>query len=143
MNKIKLLIVALIATLTFASCSEEEPAKMLWEVSATPAENVKAVFDPSFYHQIQITADGNGGEATLVCTNYKTLVLKGQTNSNGEYVDSDCYFTAKSIGNGTIKITFDKMPDGFKECKSILQIDGSEGKDSNTTNIDITRKPRD
>jgi len=60
---------------------------------------------------------------------------------NGEYVDPDCHFTAKSIGNGTIKITFDKMPEGFKETKSILQIDGTEGKDSNTTNIDITRKP--
>ena len=140
-TRVKILMVAIIATLSLASCSEDEPAKMLWEVSATPAENVKAAFDPSFYHQIQITADGNGGEATLVCTNYKTLVLKGQSNSNGEYVDPDCHFTTKSIGNGTIKITFDKMPEGFKETKSILQIDGTEGKDSNTTNIDITRKP--
>ncbi|MCD8385317.1 MAG: hypothetical protein LUD17_00335 [Bacteroidales bacterium] len=140
-TKFKFLMVAIIAALSLTSCSEDEPAKMLWEVSATRAENVKAAFDPSFYHQIQITADGNGGEATLVCTNYKTLVLKGQTNSNGEYVDADCHFTAKVVGNGTIKITFNKMPDGFKETKSILQIDGTEGQDSNTTNIDIIRKP--
>lgn len=33
------------------------------------------------------------------------------------------------------------MPDGFKEAKTILQIYGTEGKDSNTTTVDITRKP--
>lgn len=50
-TRVKILMVAIIATLSLASCSEDEPAKMLWEVSATPAENVKAAFDPSFYHQ--------------------------------------------------------------------------------------------
>lgn len=63
------------AIIVFASCSEDEPAKMLWEVTATPAESVKAAFDPSFYHQIQITSDGEGGEVTLKCTNYKSLNL--------------------------------------------------------------------
>lgn len=47
-TRVKILMVAIIATLSLASCSEDEPAKMLWEVSATPAENVKAAFDPSF-----------------------------------------------------------------------------------------------
>ena len=68
-------MLALIASLVFASCSEDEPAKMLWEVTATPSENVKAAFDPSFYHQIQITSDGEGGEVTLKCTNCKSLNL--------------------------------------------------------------------
>ena len=67
------------AIIVFASCSEDEPAKMLWEVTATPAESVKAAFDPSFYHQIQITSDGEGGEVTLKCTNYKSLNLVGTT----------------------------------------------------------------
>ena len=39
MDKIKFLIVAIIAAISFSSCSEDEPAKMLWEVSATPTEN--------------------------------------------------------------------------------------------------------
>ena len=142
MNQIKFLIVALIAILAFASCSEDEPAKMLWEVTATPAESVKAAFDPSFYHQIQITSDGEGGEVTLKCTNYKSLNLVGTTkNENGEYFDADCKFTAKITDSGVVKIILDKMPDGFKEAKTILQIDGTEGKDSNTTTVDITRKP--
>lgn len=142
MSRIKFLIVVIIATLAFASCSEDEPAKMLWEVSATPIENVKAAFDPSFYHQIQITSDCEGGEVTLKCTNYKSLNLIGANkNENWKYVDADCQFTAKIIESGVVKIILDKIPDGFKETKSFLQIDGTEGKDSNTTTIDITRKP--
>jgi len=74
------------AIIVFASCSEDEPAKMLWEVTATPAESVKAAFDPSFYHQIQITADGEGGEVTLKCTNYKSLNLVGAKNGKGEWL---------------------------------------------------------
>ena len=141
MNKFKILIVALIATLAFASCSEDEPARMLWEVSATPSENIKAAFDPSFYHQIQIASDGEGGEVTLKCTNYKSLNLIGAKNGNGEYVDTDCQLSAKVTEPGVVKIILDKMPDGFKEAKTILQIDGTEGKDSNSTTVDITRKP--
>lgn len=141
MNKIKFLIVALIATLAFSSCSEDEPAKMMWQVSATPTENVKAAFDPSFYDQIQITSDGQGGEVTLQCTNYRSLNLSGAKNGNGEYVDADCHFSAKVTEPGVVKIILDKMPDGFKETKSFLQIDGTEGKDSNTTNVSVIRKP--
>ena len=133
MDKIKFLIVAIIAAISFSSCSEDEPAKMLWEVSATPTESVKAVFDPGFYHQIQITADGEGGEVTLKCTNYKSLNLVGAKNGKGEYVEVS--------ESGVVKITLDKMPEGFKETKSFLQIDGTEGKDSNSTTVDITRKP--
>lgn len=141
MDKIKFLIVAIATAISFSSCSEDEPAKMLWEVTATPAESVKAAFDPSFYHQIQITSDGEGGEVTLKCTNYKSLNLIGAKNGNREYVDTDCHFSAKVTEPGVVKIILDKMPDGFKETKSFLQIDGTEGKDSNTTTVDITRKP--
>jgi hypothetical protein len=140
MSKIKTLIVAFLAALAFTSCSEDEPAQMLWEVTATPTENVKAAFDPSFCYQIQITSDGDGGEVTLKCTNYKSLNLIDAPNGK-EYVDADCHFAAKVTEPGVVKITLDKMPDGFKETKSILLIDGTEGKDTNTTTIDITRKP--
>lgn len=140
MNKIKTLIVAFLAALAFASCSEDEPAQMLWEVTSTSTENVKAAFDPSFYHQIQITSNGEGGEVTLKCTNYKSINLIDAPNGR-EYVDDDCHFTAKVTESGVVKITLDKMPDDFKETKSFLQIDGTDGKDTNTTTIDITRKP--
>lgn len=141
MIKLKFIMLALIASIAFASCSEDEPAKMLWEATATPAESVKAAFDPSFYHQIQITSNGEGGEVTLKCTNYKSLNLIGGKNGNGEYVDTDCHFSAKVTEPGVVKIILDKMPDGFKETKTLLQIDGTEGKDSNSTTVDITRKP--
>lgn len=141
MNKIKFLFVALIATLALASCSDDAPAKMLWEVAATPTENVKAAFDPGFYHQIQIISDGEGGEVTLKCTNYKSLTLTGANHGNDEYVDAVCNFTAKITGPGIVKIILDKMPDGFQEEKTFLHIEGTDGKGSNVTTIDITRQP--
>lgn len=139
MNKIKFLFVALIAAVSLASCSDEGPARMLWEVSATPSENVKAAFDPMFYHQIQITADGEGGEVTLKCTNYKTLVINGVKNDKGEYIDAECNFTAKVTEPGIVKITLGKMPEGFSETTSLLQIDGNDGKHNNVTMVDIFR----
>ncbi len=102
-----------------------------------PDRERKGCFDPGFYHQIQITADGEGGEVTLKCTNYKSLNLVGAKNGKGEYVDADCHFTAKVSESGVVKITLDKMPEGFKETKSFLQIDGTEGKDSNSTTINL------
>ena len=45
------------------------------------------------------------------------------------------------ISEQKFKIILDKTPEGFKETKSFLQIDGTEGKDSNSTTVDITRKP--
>ncbi len=119
-TKIKLMMMVIIIGIMFASCSEEAPAKMLWEVSATPTENVKAAFDPQFYEQIQITSNGEGGEATLICTNYKTLILNGAAKN--EYVDADCHFTATIIEPGVIKIVLDKIPDNFQETKSLLLI---------------------
>lgn len=141
MNKIKFLIIAFLATIVFASCSEDEPARMLWEVSATPSENVKAAFDPSFYDQIQIKSDGEGGEVTLKCTNYKMLTLDAKLNSDGEYVDTDCHFTAKITTSGEIKIILDKMQDGFKETSSYLHIKGNNDKNISFTTVSINRKP--
>lgn len=140
MNKIKILFVALIATLALASCSEDDPPMMLWEVSATPSENVNAAFDPSFYTQIQITSDGEGGEVTLRCTNYKDLQLSAKQNDNGEYVVEDFRLRATVTEPDVIKIILDKMPEDFEEKRTILYIFGNNGV-TNTTGVSIVRKP--
>lgn len=54
---------------------------------------------------------------------------------------ADCLLTAKVTALGVIKIILDKMPDGFKGTKSFIQIDVTEGKNFNTTTVDIIRKP--
>lgn len=141
MKKIKHVVIAVFAILSFASCSEEAPARMMWEISATPSENVKASFDPSYYHPIQIVADGEGSEVTLKCTNYKTLALTGIKNEKGEYVDVDCHFTAEIIEPGVVKISLDKMPEDFNETKSLLQIEGTDGKANSFTSAEVIRKP--
>ena len=141
MNNVKNFIIAVIAMLSLASCSEEAPARMMWEVSATPSENVKAAFDPMYYYQIQIIADGEAGEVILKCTNYRTLVLTGVKNEKGEYVDVDCHYTAISTEPGVVRISLEKMPEGFNEIKSLLQIEGTDGKATSFTSAEVTRKP--
>lgn len=140
-NNLKVIIVALIAILTFSSCSEDEPARMLWEVTAEPSEHVKAVFDPNFAMQIQISADGEKGEVTLKCTNYKTVVVHGPLNSQGEFEDSQCHLIAKVTEPGVIKIILEKMPETLEETLSYIPIDGYDGKNINYTNVEVVRKP--
>jgi hypothetical protein len=141
MNKIKLLIVAFLATLVFTSCSEDEPAKMLWEVSGKPAGNVETSVHYDYYSPVWITVGGYAGEVTLKCTNYSGLSIYGQKNEDGDYVDSDCRFSARVINPTTVRITFDYMEDeDFTEKSCHLQIDGINGKDTSTTIVTITRK---
>ena len=141
MKSVKNFIIAVIAMLSLASCSEEDPARMMWEVSATPSENVKAAFDPMYYYQIQIVADGEASEVILKCTNYSTLVLTGVKNEKGEYVDVDCHYTAIATEPGVVRISLEKMPEGFNETKSLLQIEGTDGKATCFTSAEVTRKP--
>lgn len=140
-NYLKVFIVALITTLTFSSCSEETPARMLWEVTAEPSEHVMAEFNQDFSMQIQIYANGEKGEVTLKCSNYKTVVVHGPLNSQGEFVDNKCHLIAKVIEPGIIKIMLDKMPETFEETQSYIPIDGYDGKNINYTNVEVVRKP--
>ena len=141
MNKIKLLIIAIVVILSFSSCSEEEAPKMIWEVSASPAENVKAVFDPGFYCQIQVTANGGSGEAILKCTNYKSLRIDGVMTSSEEWINSECHFSVMISDGDTIKLIFAEMPDDFTETTVYLRVDGTDGKHNYGNLIQIIRKP--
>lgn len=141
MKKIKLLFAVAISAICLAACSEDEPARMNWEVAASPKENVKAVFDPMFYNQIQITTNGEVGEVTLKCTNYRNLILQGANSENGEYIDTQSHYTAKITENGTVKITFDRMPNNFNERTTLLHIEGNDGKHSTGNTVEICRKP--
>lgn len=141
MKGIKLLMAGMIAILSLVSCSEDEPARMLWEVSGKPAGNVKTAIHYDYYPPVWITVGGYSGEATLKCTNYSNISIYGQKNAEGEYVDSDCRFTAKVTEPNIIKIDFDYMDEGFEEKSCYLEINGSNGTDKNATLITIIRKP--
>lgn len=141
MNQIKFLIVALIAILAFASCSEDEPARMLWEVSGKPAGNVETSIHYDYNSPVWITVGGYAAEVILKCSNYSELSIYGQKNEDGEYIDSECRFSAKVIDPTTVRISFDYMEDvDFAEKSCYLQIDGINGKDTRTTMVTITRK---
>lgn len=83
MNQIKFLIVALIAILAFASCSEDEPARMLWEVSGKPAGNVETSIHYDYNSPVWITVGGYAAEVILKCSNYSELSIYGQRMKTG------------------------------------------------------------
>lgn len=114
---------------------------MIWEATATPAENIEVVCDPSSYQQIRITSNGEAGEVTLRCTNFSMLSIIGNINTDGEYENKECRYRASVAGPATVRIILDKMPEGFSQTSASLRIDGREGNDSNNTNVAITRKP--
>lgn len=141
MDKIKFFIVAIVTAISFSSCSEDEPAKMLWEVSGKPAGNVETSVHYDYYSPVWITVGGYAGEVTLKCTNYSRLSIHGQKNEDGNYVDAECRFSAKVIDPATVRITFDCIEDvDFTEKSCYLQIDGTNGKDTRTILVTITRK---
>lgn len=133
-------MLALIACIAPTSCSEDEPAKMLWEVSGKPNGNVETSVRYDYYSPVWVTVGGFSGEATLKCSNYSNLSIYGQ-NEDGEYKDSDCRFSATVTSPGVVKIIFDYMDECFEEKSCYLQIDGINGKDKQTTMVTITRKP--
>lgn len=135
---IKTFMVVLVATITLVSCSEDEPTRMLWEVSGKPAGNVETSIHYDYNSPVWITVGGFAGEATLKCTNYGNLTF--HWSKGDEYVDNDCRFTARIIDSNTIKINFDYMDWDFEEKSCYLEIDGFNGESSSATLITITRK---
>lgn len=90
---------------------------------------------------VGITVGGYAAEVILKCANYSELSIYGLKNEDGEYIDSECRFSAKVIASGTVRISFDYMKDvDFAEKTCRLQIDGTNGKETHTTMVTITRK---
>lgn len=145
MKKIKSLIIVIMAIFTFVSCREDEPAEksegMLWEISTSSEENIKTVFNLDLNIPIQIVIDGEGGEATLKCSNYKNIVINGDINGNGEYENDVCQYSAKVTEPGVITISFNKITNRRKDehLISILLIDGIDGKNTGMTIAEIHR----
>lgn len=141
MNKIKLLLIAVILVLSNTSCNEDEPIKMLWEISRMETVNVDASVHYEYYSPVWVFAGGEAGQATLKCTNCNTLSIYGPKNEFDEYIDTDCRFTAVVEDANTVVIKFDPMDDDFEEVSCYLQVDGNTDGNWRSTMITIARIP--
>lgn len=146
MSNLKLYLFLLIAGLGLSSCSssdeDDDAPEMLWSVSVESSGNITTSVDPDSHYPIQIVVDGNSCEATLKCSNYKSLVFYDNGKELDEYEDYECRYVATVTEAGTVKLVFDKMPDNSKGSHfySFLTIDGFDGDNSNSTMVEIQRK---
>lgn len=104
---VKLLFFAIAAAMALTACSDNNPERIMWEVTATPSENVEAFASPDFHPSVLINASPGASEVTLKCTNYADIQLESDVDSDG-FSDTDCGFTLARLSANEFKITFDE-----------------------------------
>ncbi len=130
MNKLILIATVLIATLSFHSCKEDDPAPMIWEFSDYDKASVSAVYTPDYVNQVSIAARPDyTGEITLKCTNY---CIAAYTIGN-----SGAGFTVAQVDDNTLKVKFNPIKEA--DINDYIFVNGVSGKDSNSTNISVGR----
>lgn len=140
MNKILLIAAVIFSALSFASCSEDAPAQLIWEFSNYNNKEITAVYAPDYVNQVQVVAKPDySGDITLKCTNYTSLSFKGN-NADGSFncVSTGC--TVTKVNDNTLKISFTPIEDvGAEGIYDTFIVEGISGKNMNSTNISIGR----
>ena len=86
MNKIFLIAAVIFSALSFASCSDDAPAQLMWEFSNYDNKEITAVYAPDYVNQVQVVAKPDySGDITLQCTNYTSLSFRGN-NTDGSFM---------------------------------------------------------
>lgn len=140
MKAIKFSLMAVLATISLVSCSEDEPARMLWEVSGTPESAGKVTYDPNAYQQIRVDATSAAYEATLTCTNYKEVYFNETAGATGDYINEKGHFTVSKAAPNTIKVSFDATDNLTEEINEVIYIRAKDDKNEVSNALVITRK---
>lgn len=133
--------VVFIATLTLTSCSDDEPTPMAWEFSNYNSSHISAIYDPDQYTQVQIKANHTyTGEITLTCTNFSSVNFH-TWESDSTIRNKECGYIISKSGANTLKISFSpiRMAEGSSEVSDFVGINGINGKEMSTTNMQIVR----
>lgn len=130
----------LFTALSFSSCEDDDPAKMIWEFSDYDKAEVTAAFAPEYYQAVQILANYDyTGTITLKCTNYDNLSIEG-ANSEGAIVNVECGFKVVQVDATTLKVEFTPIArPGETEVSAMVLVDGKNTKESQSTTMLIQR----
>lgn len=140
MNRILLIAAVILSALSFASCSEDAPAPMIWKFSNYDKDNISAVYAPDFNYQVQIrTRYDYSGSITLECSNYQDVRMLES------YFPGDKYgVEVKKIAPNMLNIIFSPIskPDD-NEVDLLISVTGTNKSDSETgSNIYIVRSSK-
>ncbi len=140
MNKILLIAAVILSALTFASCSDDAPAQLIWEFSNYDNKEITAVYAPDYVNQVQVVASPDyTGEITLKCTNYTALSFKANS-ADGSFKSTSTGCIVTKVNDNTLKIIFSPIEDaGTEGTYDTFSVDGVSGKNMNSTNISVGR----
>ena len=130
----------LFTALSFPSCNDEDPAKMIWEFSDYDKTEITAAFAPEYYQAVQILANYDyTGSRTLKCSNFANISLSG-ANADGSFVNPNCGFKAIKVDATTLKVEFTPVENpGADELSDQIFVDGKNPKETQSTCMRIQR----
>ena len=134
MKKSVFLTAMTVMAMASTGCNEE-PAPMIWEFADYDRTEVTAEYAPDFVYQVAVTAPADySGSITLRCTNYSDLSLAFSST------EADAGFTATVSDGNMVKLTFSPVENvGENGALSLVFISGSNAKESNSTNMAVSR----
>ena len=140
MNRIFLFAAVILSALSFASCSDDAPAQLIWEFSNYDNKEITAVYAPDYVNQVQIVAKPDcSGDITLKCTNYTSLSFKGN-NADGSFKSASTGCAVTKVNDNTLRISFTPIEDvGAEGIYDTFIVEGISGRNMNSTNISVGR----
>lgn len=140
MNRIIFIAAVILSALSFASCSDDASAQLIWEFSNYDNTEITAVYAPDYVNQVQVVAKPDySGDITLQCTNYTSLSFRGN-NTDGSFKSASTGCTVTKVNDNTLKISFTPIEDvGAEGIYDTFNVEGISGKNMNSTNISIGR----
>lgn len=140
MNRIFFIAAVILSALSFASCSEDAPAQLIWEFSNYDNKEITAVYAPDYVNQVQVVAKPDySGDITLKCTNYTSLSFNAN-NADGSFKSASTGCTVTKVNDNTLKISFTPIEGAEAEgIYDTFNVEGISGKNMNSTNISVRR----
>lgn len=145
MKNLSALLAVFFMVISISSCHEDGPIPMIWEFADYNTEEITAAYTPDYYNQVQISAKpGYKGEITLKCTNFPIVTFLSW-GTDKTLVNNECGYTLTKVSDNTVKISFSpiSLPDNANEVSDFVGITGSNGKESSSTNMAISRRIAD
>ena len=140
MNRIFLIIAVIFSALSYASCSDDASAQLIWEFSNYVNTEITAVYAPDYFNQVQVVAKSDYcGDITLKCTNYTSLSFNAN-NEDGSFKSASTGCTVTKVNDNTLKISFTPIEEAEAEgIYDTFIVEGISGKNMNSTNISVGR----
>ena len=140
MNRIFLIIAVIFSALSYASCSDDASAQLIWEFSNYDNTEITAVYAPDYFNQVQVVAKSDySGDITLKCTNYTSLSFNAN-NADGSFKSASTGCTVTKVNDNTLKISFTPIEEAEAEgIYDTFIVEGIDGKNMNSTNISVGR----